>query len=60
MYSVWGAEEERRLSQLLSRANKVEYTGFAEQGFYCRIDSENMDSMIKTYNGLTILHLIRQ
>ncbi len=52
MYSVWGAEEERRLSQLLSMANKVEYTGFADQGSYCRIDSENMDSMIKTYNRI--------
>ena len=42
--SVWGAEEERRLSQLLSGANKVEYTGFVDQGFYCRTDSEKMDS----------------
>ena len=50
MYSVWGAEEERRLSQLLSWANKVEYTGFVDQGFYRQIDSEKMDFMIKTYN----------
>ena len=50
MYSVWGAEEERRLSQLLSGAIKVEYTGFANQDFYCRTDSEKMDFMNKTYN----------
>jgi len=25
-------------------ANKVEYTGFVDQGFYCRTDSEKMDS----------------
>jgi len=55
MYSVWGAEEERMLSQLLSGANRVEYTGFADQGFYCWIDSENMDSMIKTYNRVSQL-----
>jgi hypothetical protein len=50
MYSVWGAKEERRSSQLLSGANRVKYAGFAHKGFYCRIDPENMDSMIKTYN----------
>jgi len=43
------------LSQLLSGANRVEYTGFADQGFYCWIDSENMDSMIKTYNRVSQL-----
>ncbi len=50
MYSRWGAEEERKLSQLFSGANKVEYIGFADRGFYCRIDSENMDFMLKFYN----------
>jgi hypothetical protein len=52
MFSVWGAEEERRLSQLLSGANKVEYTGFVDQGFYCRTDSENVDTMITREDAL--------
>jgi hypothetical protein len=34
----------------LVRGNKVEYTGFVDQGFYRQIDSEKMDFMIKTYN----------
>ena len=52
MYSVSGAEEERRLSQLLSGANKVEYTSFADQGFHCLTDSENVDTMITREDAL--------
>jgi hypothetical protein len=43
MDSVLGAEEEPTLSQLLSGANKVAFTGVADEGLYCscRNDSDS-------------------
>jgi hypothetical protein len=41
MDSVLGAEEERTLSQLLRGANKVAFTGVADEGLYCRNDSDS-------------------
>jgi hypothetical protein len=32
---------------LLSDANRVEYTGVEDQGFYCRTVSEQIDPMVK-------------
>lgn len=34
---------------LLSEANRVEYTGVEDQGFYRRRVSEQIDPMVKTY-----------
>jgi hypothetical protein len=34
---------------LLSEANRIEYTGVEDQGFYCRTVSEQIDPMVKTY-----------
>jgi hypothetical protein len=36
----------------LSGANKVKYTGFADQGFHCLTDSENVDTMITREDAL--------
>ena len=34
---------------LLSEANRNEYTGVEDQGFYCMTVSEQFDPMVKTY-----------
>jgi hypothetical protein len=34
---------------LWCEANRVKYTGVKDQGFYCRMVSEQIDPMVKTY-----------